>query len=162
MNKVAVSAVLLIASTLVCALGVAKSPEAEGRKAERQAQAEARFSEADKNRDGKISLAEMQDQQDKRLAERFAKLDANRDGGVSRDELRQAQEARKNARQQRQAQRRGKMKQFAALDTDNDGAFSRAELGDKAPKLVERFDQIDADRDGKLSREEMRAARGKR
>jgi Ca2+-binding EF-hand superfamily protein len=125
-----------------------------------RARAEARFSEADRNRDGKLSLAEMQDAQDQRLAERFAKLDANKDGGVSQDELRQAHQQRREQRHSRRAGMHAMRAKLLALDVDNDEALTRAEIGDKLPRLAENFDRIDADRNGKLTREEMRAARG--
>lgn len=123
-----------------------------------RARAEARFSEADRNRDGKLSLAEMQDAQDQRLAERFARLDANKDGGVSQDELRQAHQQRREVGQARRAGMHALRTRLRALDSNQDHALTRAEIGDRMPKLAENFDRIDSDRDGKLTREELRAA----
>jgi Ca2+-binding EF-hand superfamily protein len=147
---------IVLAGVLLAFAGLA-SAQAGG--ADRRAEAEARFDQADKNKDGKLSLAEMQDAQDQRLAERFAKLDANQDGGVSKDEFRQAHEQQRAERQERKGQMKEKHQQLMALDADKDGAFTRAELGDKAPRLAENFDRIDANKDGKITREEMQAMR---
>ena len=46
---------------------------------------------------------------------------------------------------------------FQGMDDDGNEAISRAELGNKAPRLVERFAAIDTDRNGELSRAELRA-----
>jgi Ca2+-binding EF-hand superfamily protein len=126
------------------------------RRAEREAQAEARFQQADRNRDGKLSPEEMEAARAARRAERFAKMDRNRDGGLSREDLRQAREERRGQRGHRRERKHAKLQ---ALVTDGDHALSRAELGDKAPHLAQRFDTIDANHDGRLTREEMRAQR---
>ncbi len=56
------------------------------REAERRAEFDARFKEADLNRDGKLGRVEVQDKMP-RMADRFAWLDENRDGFLSRAEL---------------------------------------------------------------------------
>jgi Ca2+-binding EF-hand superfamily protein len=56
------------------------------REAERKARFDARFREADLNRDGKLGRAEVQEKMP-RLAERFAWMDENHDGFLSRAEL---------------------------------------------------------------------------
>lgn len=56
------------------------------REAERAQRFEARFAEADLNRDGRLSRGEV-DEKMPRLAERFNWLDDNRDGFLGRDEL---------------------------------------------------------------------------
>lgn len=123
-----------------------------------RARADARFSEADRNHDGKLSLAEMQDAQDQRLAEKFARLDANKDGGVSQEEMREAHEQRRDQRHARRAGMQAMRAQVKALDSNNDQALTRVEIGERMPKLSENFDRIDGNRDGKLTRQEMRTA----
>ena len=56
------------------------------REAERRARFDARFKEADLNRDGKLGRVEVQEKLP-RLADKFAWLDENRDGFLSRAEL---------------------------------------------------------------------------
>lgn len=56
------------------------------RAAERQAAFDARFKDADLNRDGKLGRVEVQEKMP-RLADRFAWLDDNRDGFLTRAEL---------------------------------------------------------------------------
>lgn len=149
------SSLLLLALLPTLALAAGAAGPGQGRSGERQAHAEARFDEADRNRDGKLDLAEWQDVQDRKLAERFQRIDADNDGALSRDELRQAHHGKSASRHQGQAMRH----QLQALDSNNDKALTRAELGDKAPRLAENFDRIDGNRDGKLSHDELRAAR---
>lgn len=150
---------LIAAITLVSSYAMAKDGPAPAAQDPR-ARAEARFNEADRNHDGKLSLAEMQDAQDQRLAEKFARLDANNDGGVSQDEMSQAHGQRRDQRQARRAGMQAMRAQLKALDRNQDQALTRAEIGDRMPRLAENFDRIDGNRDGKLTREEMRAARG--
>lgn len=102
----------------------------------------------DTDGDGKVSLAEIQQQ---RKAEADA-LDANHDGKLSFDELvagelREVQpriEARVKAR-------------IEALDTDGDGMLSAAELA-TPPMGMRMFERLDADNDGTVTEEEMKAA----
>jgi Ca2+-binding EF-hand superfamily protein len=158
--------------TLLIALGLAVSgvafaqaaapaaaPDREARRAERQAKAEARFAETDRNRDGTLSLAEWQDAQDRRLAERFVRMDDNKDGQLSREEIRGAHQERRLKRVENRHLRRAGMARLKGLDSNGDMALTRAEIGDKAPRLAERFDQLDTNRDGRLEREELRAGR---
>lgn len=63
------------------------------REAERKARFEAKFREADLNRDGRLGRVEVQEKMP-RLAERFAWMDENRDGFLSRAEM-QAEHARR-------------------------------------------------------------------
>lgn len=155
MQRALLIAVFLLSTPIVQAKD-APSPAA----GDIRARAEARFNEADRNHDGRLSLAEMQDAQDQRLAERFAKLDANKDGGLSQDELRQGHQQRREEGRARRAGMHALRAELLALDSNNDQALTRAEIGDRLPRLAENFDRIDADRDGRLTREEMRAARG--
>jgi Ca2+-binding EF-hand superfamily protein len=159
---------LITALLFASAPAFAQAPDGdrggEQRRAEREAQSEARFKAADRNNDGKLTAQEMEAARAARRAERFAKMDRNRDGGLDREELRAAHEERRAERTGRRHERREGMRErmharLQALDTDHDQAISRAELGDSHPRLAERFDTIDANRDGKLTREEMQAAR---
>lgn len=155
MNRLCLIAAIALAPTFAMAKD-GPAPAAQ----DLRARAEARFSEADRNHDGKLSLAEMQDAQDQRLAEKFARLDANKDGGISQDEMRQAHEQRRDQRQARRAGMQAMRARLKVLDSNNDQALTRAEIGDRMPRLSENFDRIDGNRDGKLTRDEMRAARG--
>ena len=56
------------------------------REAERTAKFDARFKEADINRDGKLGRVEVQEKMP-RMADRFAWLDDNKDGFLTRAEL---------------------------------------------------------------------------
>lgn len=149
---------LITAITLLPMFALAKDSPSTAAHDGLRARAEARFNEADGNRDGKLSLAEMQDAQDKKLAERFARLDANKDGGVSPDEMRQAHQQRRENRNARGAGRHALRAKLMALDSNQDQALTRAEIGGRMPKLSENFDRIDGNRDGKITREEMRSA----
>jgi Ca2+-binding EF-hand superfamily protein len=122
-----------------------------------RAKAQARFDQADANHDGKLSFAEMQDAENRRLSERFNKLDANHDGGVSMEEMRQAHERGREMRGQRRERWRGMREKLQSLDSNHDQALTREEIGDAMPKLTENFDKIDANHDGKLTRDEMHA-----
>ncbi len=128
--------------------------------------ADARFSAADANADGKLSATELATMNPKFDAERFAKLDTNADGGVSRDELRQAHAARVGRAVDGKSPKAGQGKaggglrdRFAAMDSNGDGGLTREEIGDKAPRLIERFSALDVDGDGRITGAEMQAAR---
>ena len=123
------------------------------------ARAKARFNQADRNSDGQLSLTEMQDGQDQRLAEKFARLDGNKDGGVSRAEMAQVQQQRKAQRQARHARRQAMRGKLKVLDSNQDQALTRAEIGDRMPRLKENFERLDVDHDGRITREELRLPR---
>ena len=163
MSKIRCLITALLLAGAPGAFAQASAPEGESRaapadetsrRAEHEAQAEARFQQADRNRDGKLSPEEMEAARAARRAERFAKMDRDRDGGLSREELRQAREERRGWRGHKRERMHARLQQ---LDTDGDHALSRAELGDKLPRLAQKFDTIDANHDGRLTREEMRA-----
>ncbi|HEU0152263.1 MAG TPA: hypothetical protein VFQ84_02830 [Arenimonas sp.] len=154
----------LICTALVLASGFALAQDAggdrEARRAEWQAKAEARFAEADKDRDGRLDKIEVQAFGD-RMARNFDRIDANRDGELERSELAQA---RRHAAAHQGGQRMRTMRAyqrglFKGMDDDGNGAISRAELGDKAPRLAQEFARIDADGNGEITAEEMKAHR---
>jgi Ca2+-binding EF-hand superfamily protein len=156
----------LICTALVLASGFALAQDAggdrEARRAEWQAKAEARFAEADKDRDGRLDKVEVQAYGD-RMVRNFDRIDANKDGELERSEIAQA---RRHAAGQ-QGRQRMKMMQayqrglFKGMDDDGNGAISRAELGDKMPRWAENFAAIDADGNGEMSAEELKAHRQK-
>lgn len=154
MLKPFICTALVLASSM--AMAQDKDGEREARRAEWQAKAEARFVEADKDRNGYIDRVEAQFLGE-RMVTHFDRIDADADGRLSREELTQArQKARRGGQKMRghMAYQRGL---FVGMDDDGDGAISRAELGDKMPRWSENFAAIDANGDGKLSKEELRA-----
>lgn len=158
MNK---TLLLLICATVSSAAFAVETPsgDRQARREQMQAKAQARFAEADRNRDGKLSLAEWQDARDQKMAEQFARLDVDKDGSLSQDELRQGHQQRRHTRQARRHGAMAMREEFKALDANHDRALTRAEIGDRLPRLAANFDRIDGNRDGKLTGEEMRAAR---
>lgn len=154
----------LICTALVLASGLAFAQDAgadrEARRAEWQARAEARFAEADKDRDGRLDRVEAQ-AYGERMVRHFDRIDANRDGELERGEL---AAARRHAMQGKGRQRMRTMHAyqgglFKGMDDDGNGAISRAELGDKVPRWAEAFATIDADGNGELAAEELKAYR---
>lgn len=154
----------LICTALVLASGFAFAQDAggdrEARRAEWQARAEARFAEADKDRDGRLDRVEVQ-AYGERMARHFDRIDANRDGELERAEIadarRQAMQGKRHHRMRAMhAYQRGL---FKGMDDDGNGAISRAELGDKMPRWAENFAAIDADQDGEISAGELKAHR---
>ncbi len=67
---------------------------------------EAKFLEADRNRDGRLSQSEWQDARARREAEQFRRLDGNHDGNLTREEMRQAHQQRRQEIRARREQRR--------------------------------------------------------
>jgi len=163
---IALSVTLALASGLAVAQSVAPAaapsatPDRAARQAEHEARAQARFAETDRNKDGRISLAEFQDASDRKLAERFARLDANKDGQLTQAEMQQARGEGRERMEGRRGAMHGGMDKMRALDTNHDEALTRAEIGTQMPKLAERFDMLDANHDGRLTHDEMRAGRG--
>jgi hypothetical protein len=154
MLKPFICTALVLASSL--ALAQDKDGDREARRAEWQAKAEARFVEADKDRNGYIDRVEAQFLGE-RMVTHFDRIDADSDGRLSREELAQArQKARRGGQKMRghMAYQRGL---FVGMDDDGDGAITRAELGEKMPRWSENFASIDANSDGKLSKEELQA-----
>lgn len=154
----------LICTALVLASGLAFAKDAggdrEARRAEWQARAEARFVEADKDRDGRIDRVEA-GFFGERLVRHFDRIDADKDGELTREEMAQArrQMAGHHGGQRMRAMQAYQRGLFKGMDDDGNGAISRAELGDKMPRWSENFAAIDADGNGELSAEELKAHR---
>jgi Ca2+-binding EF-hand superfamily protein len=147
---------LALSAGVALAESAAVSDTHHGEHGDWHAKAEARFNEADGNRDGKLSFAEMQNAEQRRLKERFDRLDANHDGGVSLAEMRQAHQHRGDRRHRWQGMHEMHEK-LQALDTNHDQALTKQELGGSFPRLSENFDRLDGNHDGKLTREEIHA-----
>lgn len=152
------SASLLLAG----GLALAQEPAADRQppSAERQAQAQAKFTAADVDRDGRLDRVEAQALGD-RVTRHFDRIDANGDGELEAGEMAKARRQAHHARGkggERAAYQRGKLH---GMDDDGDGHLSRTELGSKAPRLLEQFATIDGNGDGELSAEELRAHRGR-
>ncbi len=98
-----------------------------------------KFSKADKDGDGRISVEEI----DERHREFLAKADADKDGFITEAEMAALHEAK-----------RTEMKARRFPDANKDGFVDRREFEDAARA---RFDELDKNRDGRLSEEEARA-----
>ncbi|HST45493.1 MAG TPA: hypothetical protein VLK29_09765 [Luteimonas sp.] len=148
----------LICLTLVAATGFATAGDEPGsrdaRRAEWQARAEARFADADADRDGSLDRVEAAAIGD-RLVARFARVDADGNGELSKEEMRQAHHGRRGGRRGHGLSYMAGL--FQGMDDDGNDAISRAELGTKAPMLAENFAAIDRDGNGELGKDELRA-----
>jgi Ca2+-binding EF-hand superfamily protein len=108
-----------------------------------------RFEKMDANRDGQLTLDEVQAFGKERAAKRFAAKDKNGDGQLSRAEVQKMPDP-----------------MFARLDTNGDGLLSKEELEKKAEHFQEhaakRFQRSDADHNGAISQGEALAQVDKR
>ena len=112
---------------------------------------------SDVDKDGKITLAEMQ----QRTAERFKRLDTNGDGTVTKEERQAARDSWREHRGGRHGdggpgRGGGRGDFFGRLDTDGNGAVSMPEFNAKS---AERFARLDSNKDGQVSKDEFEAAR---
>lgn len=116
----------------------------------------------DTDNDGRISRAEASvgARGKGKLLEHFAAIDANKDGYLVRTELRAWHERMRPQREAERAQRFNA--KFAEADRNRDGKLSRVEVGEKMPRLAERFAWMDDDKDGFLSQGELRGRHGRR
>ena len=101
------------------------------------------FSQLDGNKDGKLSVAELNPPAEKRLF----RMDHNGDGTVSKEEI--------EASLQKGLERRRDL-MLADYDADRDGLISREEL---ATFIAAEFGKADKDGDGAVNLEESRAYR---
>ena len=99
------------------------------------------FLAADKDKDGKLTLAELTPPAERR----FLKMDANGDNAVSRDEI----ETRLRAAMERQLER-----MLTRMDADKDGTITQAEFDGL---LATKFGKADADANGAVTFEEAQA-----
>ncbi|MCV2893008.1 EF-hand domain-containing protein [Lentibacter sp. XHP0401] len=138
---------IIVAASLVTAGG---SAMAFGGHKKGDDRGQMRFEQLDTNKDGKLSLEEMQ----AGPAARFAEGDTNGDGKISADEAKAAGSKRAEKRFAKMLERH---------DADKDGALSMDELKDteRQAKHAKMFEKLDADEDGFLSKDELAKMRGK-
>jgi Ca2+-binding EF-hand superfamily protein len=108
------------------------------------------FAEADADKDGKVTEAELRAWR----AARTAALDADGDGKISEAELVASSLRAAEARATRRARQ-----MISRLDADGDGALSAAELLAGGQMQGAFFDRIDRDGDGALTEAELTQAR---
>lgn len=109
------------------------------------AMAQQRWSEADTDRNGTLSQAEMQVSMPT-IAANFSQMDVNGDGQLSQDEMHSFKGSSDQARWNQS---------FKTADADSDGSLTLAEAQSGMPMLASHFSTIDADRDGKVTRQEL-------
>jgi Ca2+-binding EF-hand superfamily protein len=109
--------------------------------------AQQRWSEADTDRNGTLSQAEMQASMPTAAA-KFSKMDANGDGQLSKDEMNSYKSSSDQARWN---------ESFKTADSDGDGSLSLAEAQSGMPMLASKFSTIDSDRDGRVTKQELAA-----
>ncbi|MBN2642807.1 MAG: EF-hand domain-containing protein [Victivallales bacterium] len=125
-------------------------------KAEREKRQKERFMAMDKDKDGKISKAELLEMQKKMAQRRRNGLQQRNDQDCD-NPAGQPQ----RGRMQRGGEGNARMPNTNAMilrtaDKNNDGVISKEEL---QAATLEFFEKFDADKDGKVSPEELRAAR---
>jgi Ca2+-binding EF-hand superfamily protein len=90
----------------------------------------------------------------------FAAIDSNRDGYLVRTELRAYHE---RMRPQHEAARKARFDaKFSEADLNRDGKLSLVEVGEKMPRMADRFAWMDDNRDGFLSQAELQSQRAQR
>lgn len=141
MTRIELALAAVLVATAAAGGTVALAHGKDGmQRGDRGARMEQRFAEADADKDGKISAAEMREAKQAR----FARSDANGDGKLTIEELDEA----------RKAQRMERLQQMVLwLDADGDGMLSVEEYDLRRGHMLSRLDD---DGDGALSKEEMR------
>ncbi len=117
-----------------------------------QAQAAARFAEADTNGDGALSAEEMiarvdgerQERMADRIADRIEKADTNGDGLLQAEELIAQADARAEGRGNRGADRI-----FDRFDTDDSGSLSAEEFAEAQTRMENRGERGDRSQNGR-------------
>lgn len=174
----ALSASLL--TTLTLAQGGPGYGRMQGGMAQPQGRIVERFQLADTDKDGFVSRSEAEKALPQ-MALRFDALDRDRDGKLSVEELQAMRAIAQGSMRPAQAgqgmaagagmgrgmgrggmQMAGGRGQGAGMgcqlaDADKDGFVSREEAQRMGPRLQQGFDSLDADHDGKLSRQELQA-----
>jgi Ca2+-binding EF-hand superfamily protein len=114
---------------------------------ESAAAAQEKWTQADTDRNGTLSQAELSASMPT-LSSSFTTIDANGDGQISNDELAnfKAQHGQRELRQS-----------FAAADTNRDGSLDLSEAQAGMPTLASSFTTVDANADGKVSIDELKA-----
>lgn len=134
---------------------------------------EARFKEADKDGDGALSRAEAETMMLAKVGAHFDRADANKDGKVTLEEMQSARQAMrgkmhghmhehaKKGDKDGKGRHHARMEEkFKAADKDGDGAVSRQEAEAASREhLAKKFERKDANKDGKLTMEEMRSGK---
>lgn len=150
----------IVCTTLVLASGLAVAQDAGTERAARhgqwQARAEAHFTAADKDGNGRIDRTEAQ-AAGERMARHFDHMDANGDGSLDKAELDAVRHGMRRAGHRMNSAMAYQRGLFVGMDDNADGAVTRAELGTKHKRWSDDFDIIDANRDGKFTAEELRA-----
>lgn len=185
------SLIIFGVAALAATPALAQTGEGPGRFAQPQtraavaAQVQARFANADSNRDGFVTQDEVRARSEARRAargerreQRFERLDSNNDGMISKAEFETPRAARGGDRGERRtmrAERRGERfaqrrgggmmmarfgaRAFAAMDSNRDGRVALAEAQQTA---LQRFDRVDSNRDGIIGMDERQAVRAAR
>ena len=120
----------------------------QSNRSDASAMAQQRWSEADTDRNGTLSQAEMQVSMPT-IAANFSQMDVNGDGQLSQDEMHSFNNNASDKGQWQQS--------FKAADTNGDGALTLAEAQAQSgmPMLSSHFSTIDADKDGKVTSQEL-------
>ena len=161
---------MALALVVATSTGVAVAQDAE--KSERPNPLGALFTQLDKNKDGKVTSDEV-DENRRRFFDRLIQNgDTDKDGALSREEFTSAAGRGPGARRDGEAGPRGEGGRrpggprgeggprgggergpslFRMLDTDSDGKLSKDELA----KAAEKFDERDANKDGSLDPREL-------
>jgi Ca2+-binding EF-hand superfamily protein len=170
-------------AAIVAAAGIAVAQPPEGPRAARDVtrqeviqRVDARFTQLDENRDGRVTAEERRVVRERRRAEMadrmFDRLDADGNGSISREEMRDGRMRRRGGMRMAGSgspggpgmegpghgrhgpdMRRGGGREFAMREV------TREEMRERA---LARFDRMDANRDGTLTAEERRQARDAR
>jgi Ca2+-binding EF-hand superfamily protein len=127
-----------------------------------QARAAEAFGRLDRNRDGKLDLADREVAQAERQKAAFDRADADHNGAISYAEFTASRDQRGERAGGRRGDRRGPMARgrgngarLTQADTNKDGAVTREEF---AAQMLQRFDRADSNKDGKVTRDERRDA----